>query len=133
MHKVGIKELFEAMHPSQLTGAYQVNLWNADEEARIEDWPIFFKREGVLVADVVPANSTTHRTPHATVYIFGTRHPYDKLRSFMNNQYGIELDEHDFGVGLLMKDKPGLPDSMFPPVEEVHTRMQQAMTKAKVV
>lgn len=127
-----IKELFEAMHPSQLTGAYQVNLWNAEEEAKITDWPIFFKNQGVLVADVIPGNQTIHKTPHATIYIFGTRNPYEKLRSFMDRQYGIELDEHDFGVGVLMKDRPGLDDSMFPDIRSVHARMREAMTKAKV-
>jgi hypothetical protein len=126
-----IKDLFEAMHPSQLSGAYQVML-RKDEIDKIE-WPVFFKREGVLVADVVSGSKTVHQAPHATVYILGTRNPYDKLRSFMDTQYGIELDEHDFGVGVLIKDKPGLPDSMFPDIQEVHARMREAMVKAKVV
>lgn len=132
MREIGIQELFEAMHPSQLSGAYQIMI-NDDEADRIE-WPTFYKKQGVLIADVFSNSMKPSMSrKHVTVYIFGTKNPYEKLRTFMSQNYDVHLDEYDFGVSSLLDDGRLPIGNSLPTAQEVHKQMQQAMTKAKVV
>ena len=93
---MNLQQLHEASLANQLTGMYEIDMWGASRKGVIiNEPPTYFKKYQVLY---MHKKGVQH-----TIAAFGPN-PYEKVRKFVEEYFGISLDDYDFGVNSLIDD-----------------------------
>lgn len=120
--------LHEAMYTDQLTGVYLVTL----TYPLLSDFkqPLYDKTNKALLVSANEGLGNTPRYSSVVIAVFGTN-PYERLKRFIEQHFGEQLDDPDFGVDTYIEKSDRITAKRnFGDIEPLIKKVQNALKRA---